>query len=155
MNLNGTPANLVPPWKPGTSGNPAGRPRGSGILQHASKILGDVKGLAAEEIATKLVGRAKKGNLKAIGILLDRLDGPLVRKLEVDHRMVVGIVAHFEVACREIAGEEQAARIIARTLELIEAGNAGSDPERAATEPAAGAESVGVEGVEPVREVSG
>lgn len=83
-------------------------------------------------------------------MLLDRLDGPLVRKLEIDQKVVVGIVAHFEVACREIVGEESAAKIVARTIELLDAG---TDPAGSTSESVASSESAQPQPDQAVRDV--
>lgn len=68
-------------WKPGTSGNPTGRPRGSksgtAALRRLARSFVDPKsGLSAEElIAAKLIAAAIDGNLQAIKEFYDRLEG--------------------------------------------------------------------------------
>ena len=63
------------PFKKGQSGNPKGRPK---KLPELDKLLAEVLGsesngtTAAEEILQKLCTLAKKGNLRAAEILLDR-----------------------------------------------------------------------------------
>jgi len=56
-------------FKPGTSGNPAGRPRASGKTAELRKAI--VQHVPA--IITKLVEQAKAGDVKAARLLLERV----------------------------------------------------------------------------------
>lgn len=68
-------------WKPGQSGNPSGRPRGSksgtaALRRMARQFVDSKSGLSAEElIASKLIAAAIDGNLQAIKEYYDRLEG--------------------------------------------------------------------------------
>lgn len=72
---------LHPPteWKPGQSGNPAGRPPNEGSITYwLKKLLAEPNGgglPVAKTVAQKVIAQAKKGNLKAITELLDRTEG--------------------------------------------------------------------------------
>jgi hypothetical protein len=58
-------------WRPGQSGNPAGRPRGA---RHAALLALDAIGAeAGKEIMTAVVAAAKAGDMRAADILLRRL----------------------------------------------------------------------------------
>ena len=61
-------------WKPGESGNPDGRPRTGKAMSELLRglVVGTRDGRA---IAKKIVAEAKGGNMTAIGIILDRLEG--------------------------------------------------------------------------------
>ena len=59
-------------WLPGQSGNAKGRRPASASLTHALRRKLTRKD--AEEIALKLVGLAKAGDLRAVQILFERLD---------------------------------------------------------------------------------
>ena len=60
-------------WVPGSSGNPAGRPAGSG---HVARLRAEL----AQELPTiiqSLIEQAKAGDIQAIRIILDRVIPPL------------------------------------------------------------------------------
>ena len=60
-------------WLPGSSGNPAGRPTGSG---HVARLRAEL----AQELPTiiqSLIEQAKAGDIQAIRIILDRVVPPL------------------------------------------------------------------------------
>lgn len=70
---------IEPRWKKGESGNPNGRPRKLPDLQ---ELLADVLGqqtkegmTAGEEILRAMHARAKKGDVRAAELLLDRAYG--------------------------------------------------------------------------------
>jgi len=75
-------ANVVPyQWKPGQSGNPSGKPK--------SKPLSDLLRQAGENGAYKrivdaLIARALEGDIKAITVVLDRIEGRVNDKLVVE-----------------------------------------------------------------------
>ncbi len=75
-------ANVVPyQWKPGQSGNPSGKPK--------SKPLSDLLRRAGENGAYKrivdaLIARALEGDIKAITVVLDRIEGRVNDKLVVE-----------------------------------------------------------------------
>lgn len=85
----GNPDTLRPkPWKPGQSGNPAGRPKGipnsktrlRRLLDLSQNIKNPVTGeiesfTVMEQIDMKLIQKARTGDLAAIRELLDRLEG--------------------------------------------------------------------------------
>ena len=60
-------------WKPGQSGNPKGRPPGSGQLAKLRSAIGS----DLEEIIATLVLAAKAGDIAAARLLLDRTIPPL------------------------------------------------------------------------------
>lgn len=155
-NPRGTPENLTAPtWKPGQSGNPKGKPKGRNLWRLTSEQLEANDGELLDKAAKVLAQKIARGNLRCMKEFSDRVYGPIVRRLEIDHRQVVGIVAVFEVACREIVGEENARLIAARTREMLEAGD-GTEPatDGTASEPSGSvpAISAGTQ-AEPVREV--
>jgi Family of unknown function (DUF5681) len=89
-----TPGNRpLPPvetrWKPGQSGNPAGRPKGSGRLSKALCVLmlepypDDPRGRTyAEVVAESLAKAAVSGDVSAIRELGDRTEGKATQRIE-------------------------------------------------------------------------
>lgn len=62
-------------WKPGQSGNPAGKP--SGARNRATQMVMALMEGAAEEITTTIIDAAKKGDLAAAKLVLERLAPPV------------------------------------------------------------------------------
>lgn len=70
-------------WKPGQSGNPAGKPKGA--TNHATRMVTALMEEGAREIAQTVVDQAKEGNLMAARLVLDRLAPPVrERSIELD-----------------------------------------------------------------------
>jgi hypothetical protein len=84
-------------FKPGVSGNPGGRPRGRPSITASLRLLADQdaefkfdapKGESwTERIARVLIERAAEGDLRAVSIVLERLDGKPV--IEVPEEEIV------------------------------------------------------------------
>jgi hypothetical protein len=66
--------NLRPGWKPGQSGNPKGRPRGSRNRVTLVALAALEEG--AEAVARKIVDMAKIGDMSAARLVLERLVPP-------------------------------------------------------------------------------
>ena len=82
------------PWKPGQSGNPKGRPKGSGVTDRLKALLDQpVKDGAemtvAEALAKAAMKAALKGDHRFFKEILDRTEGKVTDKLEVDGDMRV------------------------------------------------------------------
>lgn len=77
-------------FKPGESGNPKGRPRGSksgtaALRRIARQFLDPKTGLSAEElIASKLIAKAIDGDLQAIKEYYDRTEGKPGLRVELE-----------------------------------------------------------------------
>ena len=71
------------PWKPGQSGNPGGRPKTRLIDEALEELLLSNDSELALAIAKRLLARAKKGELRAIQLVAERVQGRPKRHLEV------------------------------------------------------------------------
>lgn len=78
----------VPPmetrWRPGQSGNPAGRPKGTGLTDRLRVLLDADDGAALERIVRAVIAAAEAGDAAFVRMLWDRLDGPVVSRVELD-----------------------------------------------------------------------
>jgi hypothetical protein len=70
-------------FRPGRSGNPAGRPKGQSITALlCAAIQAEVDGrTAAERIAEVMVGRALKGDIRFVREILDRTEGKVPKQV--------------------------------------------------------------------------
>jgi hypothetical protein len=111
-------------FRPGQSGNPRGRPRGSGIAAHVRQSLhGDLP-----EVLQAIVDAAKKGDMAAAKLLLDRVvptlkpvDLPVV--LPEDERLSDQGRSVLQAAASGSLSPEQADRLlsaIARQSRVVE-----------------------------------
>ena len=69
-------------YTPGNSGNPEGRPKGPSLLTALKKHL-EAHPEEVDQIVTTLVSMARAGDLKAIEIVGDRLDGKPTQRSEI------------------------------------------------------------------------
>jgi len=69
---------IEPRWKPGQSGNPAGRP-----VNSVTALLKNQDPLTNKSICDKLIELAQAGDLPAIKEYLDRTDGKVTDKVAV------------------------------------------------------------------------
>lgn len=103
----GNPANLMPPWKPGQSGNPGGRPKGS-ISKYYNLILEEIdpktKKERAEKLARKHIEEAE-ANPSFANIVLDRTEGKVVQGIEVSG--LEGLADEIAEARKRAAAKEK------------------------------------------------
>lgn len=84
-------------FKPGESGNPNGRPKGVQnsktrllrLLELVTKVRNPVTGededfSIAEQLDMQIIAKARKGDLKAYEIILDRLEGKAKQTNEIE-----------------------------------------------------------------------
>ncbi len=96
----GNPATLAPPWKPGQSGNPSGRPKTSIITSRLEKFAETtcppefLKVLKLKRGATwadawilmmnrQALGGEKHGVVQAFREIVDRLEGKAIARMEM------------------------------------------------------------------------
>lgn len=75
-------------FKPGQSGNPSGRPKGSvSLIAELRKILNETDKKTRKKnsqlVMEKLLEHAKKGNIKHIREILDRIEGKPISQVSV------------------------------------------------------------------------
>jgi len=86
--------NLIP-FKPGQSGNPKGRPKGSGItdklkaLLDSEVILKGEKLTMADAIAQVIINKALKADHKFVREILDRTEGKVTDNVKIDGEMKI------------------------------------------------------------------
>jgi hypothetical protein len=72
----------MPPWKPGQSGNPGGRPKGS-LSKYYKLILAEIDPKTKKELAEKIARahiEASMDNSSFANIVLDRTEGSVVQQ---------------------------------------------------------------------------
>jgi hypothetical protein len=75
-------ANLTNPgWPKGVSGNPGGRPRKKPLTDALREYLDDPKNLA--RVITAMDKRIRKGDIRAIKELIDRVEGKVSQRVEL------------------------------------------------------------------------
>ncbi len=124
--------NLRPPWKPGQSGNPQGRPTGSG------SILGFIKQrlrcapwhkkareyhmqTLADELAFRLVQLGRRGNVAALQMILDKTESRAITEEELQQT----VDQVYRVVTRHVRDKQQLAAI-ARDIRQLKGQDDGS-----------------------------
>ncbi len=67
------------PFKPGQSGNPGGRPKGTSVTAVLRELLDQA---GPDSVAAPLLELAQGGDIQAIKVLLDRTEGKVKEQLE-------------------------------------------------------------------------
>ena len=83
---------LMPPWKPGESGNPKGRP--IGIISPTEQLKAYLRRAPGEVVAIieAWIKEGKAGNIQAIKELLDRVDGKVVERHQVEGELPIKLL---------------------------------------------------------------
>jgi hypothetical protein len=105
------------PFPKGVSGNPAGKPKGVQhsktrllrLLELVTKVRNPVTGedeefTIAEQLDMQIIAKARKGDLKAYEILLDRLEGRAKQTTDINANIQgsVQIVIQEDDRCKPI-----------------------------------------------------
>lgn len=64
-------------FKPGQSGNPEGRPKGTGITDVMRKALEKDEGKLADAVAQVIIKKAQSGDFNFCKMLVERIDGKI------------------------------------------------------------------------------
>lgn len=115
-------------WRPGQSGNPAGRRPGTGTVQQLRRGIEE----AVPEIILTLTDKAKSGDVGAARLLLERVIPPLrpteaLQTLHIDGddlsgqaRSIVALTASGEVSMSQAAQFISALGTLAKLIEVDE-----------------------------------
>lgn len=98
------PENLMPPWKPGESGNPKGLPKGTKWLKTRLRELLEHGGLG-DKVLEALIKKAQKGDVLAIREILDRIDGKVSQEVEQKTEHTGGITIKIVDTTDDRGGE--------------------------------------------------
>lgn len=105
------------PWRPGQSGNPAGRPPGPDCLTDCLRELAGQPSTGgqthAQRLAVVLWRKAEAGDLRACALILDRLDGRPAQAVSVTGpggAVLLGGLSVCDLVARADAGALAAAR---------------------------------------------
>lgn len=96
-------------WQPGTSGNPAGKPKGA--KHHATRMIEKLLEDGAAEIAKTVVDQAKAGDMTAARMVLDRLapaakERAITLELPSDTSTAAGISAAHQAVLEAVSRGE-------------------------------------------------
>lgn len=116
-------ANLAPPWKPGQSGNPKGRPAGSGSIKSwikhrlKGRPLNEQYEILSEELAGVMVHLARTGNMDALRDIIQLTESLQITEdqLQQEIERVFHVVSKH---VKRLKGGEKALMAIARELNL-------------------------------------
>ena len=100
------------PWPKGVSGNPGGHPRKKLIDEALEELLSNENSVIASEIAEKLLEKARKGNLKAIQLVAERVQGRPRTQMEIS-------AANGERRLSELSDEELNSQLQELTAKLF------------------------------------
>jgi len=77
------PENIIPhQFKPGQSGNPAGRPKGASVTARIKKIIEQNEGEIADALVKAAIKNALKGDFRFWNAIVERVDGKVTEQIE-------------------------------------------------------------------------
>ena len=80
--------NLAPPWKPGQSGNPSGRAKGSlSLTAILRKKLAEGDGARAKRLVGAMLDQAEDGEFQHLKEAFERIDGKVSDRTQVTLRV--------------------------------------------------------------------
>jgi hypothetical protein len=99
------------PWKAGESGNPGGRPKKKLVTDELERLLEQdapgAKGKTwAAVIAEALLRKARKGDVRAIAELANRIEGKPLQALELGVNMDAAIAERLQAARKRVGKSE-------------------------------------------------
>lgn len=80
-------------WKKGQSGNPAGRPKGSGVRDRLKRLVTEEDGgRIADALCDAATEAALKGDFRFWKEIVDSVDGPIAQKIQAEVGSTVKII---------------------------------------------------------------
>jgi hypothetical protein len=97
-------ANLRPPWKPGESGNPSGRPKKKPVTELYEQILADPENVAMVRASIlKALSKGQMAMVLQLREMTERVEGKVVQPIDAD--VTIGTLAERMQKARERAGD--------------------------------------------------
>jgi hypothetical protein len=104
-------------FKPGQSGNPGGRPKGTLLDKTLVELLEADGGRHYRAIAEKLIAKAKSGDVRAARLIAERTEGRPKQKIDmnmgVDGSLDLSLLSESELEARLI-------KLLAESPELLQ-----------------------------------
>ena len=96
------------PWQKGTSGNPGGKPRTKLLTSHIAALLEQEAPKSngrtwAAVIAEALLKKARKGDVRAITELANRLEGKPVQAVAMDMNASISLAERLQRARKRVS----------------------------------------------------
>jgi hypothetical protein len=105
--VRGNPDKTLPHrWQPGQSGNPGGRPKRRLIDELLEELLLTEDSKVAEAIARALLAKAKRGDLRAVQLVVERVQGRPKQAMELSGSGLDGLVEAIRAARQRVGIKE-------------------------------------------------
>ncbi len=105
-------------FKAGQSGNPAGRPKNSGLSAQLRQAIADEAG----EILQSVIEQAKSGDIQAAKVLLDRVCPalkPEAQAIELEQLATGGLIEKAEAVIAAVGAGELAPDVAAQLIAAV------------------------------------
>jgi len=79
-------------FKPGQSGNPGGRPKGTSITAQLRKLLDRNDGKLRKPLAKRLIDNALKGDHRFLETILDRTEGKAPERIIAENKPPIRVI---------------------------------------------------------------
>ena len=86
---------MRPPWPKGVSGNPEGRPKGTGLTDRLREIVAANDGAVGKELIDTAVKFANKGDWRFWNSIIERVEGKVPDKVEGDGKLEI-VIRHVK-----------------------------------------------------------
>jgi len=118
-------AGLRAPWKPGQSGNPKGKKKGTVSLVAALKRRLREHPEEVEQLVATWVKQSKGGSAEHLRRLVEYIDGKVpdekIVRVQIEHQVRV-LLARFELEVAPLLGPDKAKEVMGRVAGYLESG---------------------------------